>query len=111
MVTWYWVADLCAAEHIPVVLGHARAMKAIHGGQAQNDTIESQTRAALLRGGLRPHASVDPATLRSTRDRLRRRRHLVRTRGPRPAHIQHTRAHWQLPAVGRRLASPANRAA
>ena len=30
--TWYWLADLCAKENIPFVLGHALYMKAIHGG-------------------------------------------------------------------------------
>src|SRR5262249_59627642 len=35
--TWYWLADLCAHEGIPFVLGHALYIKAIHGGQAQND--------------------------------------------------------------------------
>jgi hypothetical protein len=30
---WYWLADLCASEHIPFVLGHALYMKAIHGGK------------------------------------------------------------------------------
>jgi len=31
-------------------------MKAIHGGKAKNDTIDSQKSAALLRGGLLPKA-------------------------------------------------------
>ncbi|MFQ5874268.1 MAG: IS110 family transposase, partial [Dehalococcoidia bacterium] len=31
--TWYWLADLCAQEGIPFVLGHALYMKAIHGGK------------------------------------------------------------------------------
>jgi hypothetical protein len=35
---WYWLADLCAAEGIPFVLGHALSLKAMHGGQAKNDT-------------------------------------------------------------------------
>ena len=26
MFTWYWLADLCAAEHLTFVLGHALAM-------------------------------------------------------------------------------------
>ena len=39
--TWYWLADLCAAEGIPFVLGHALYMKAIHGGKAKNDKIDS----------------------------------------------------------------------
>jgi hypothetical protein len=52
--TWYWVADLCHKEGIPFVLGHALYMKAIHGGKAKNDTIDSQKIAALLRGGMMP---------------------------------------------------------
>jgi hypothetical protein len=31
--TWYWLADLCAQEGLPFVLGHALYMKAIHGGK------------------------------------------------------------------------------
>ena len=34
MFTWYWLADVCAAKGIAFVLGHALAMKAIHGGKA-----------------------------------------------------------------------------
>lgn len=110
MFTWYWVADLCAAEDITFVLGHALAMKAIHGSKAKNDKIDSQKIAALLRGGLLPQAYVYPAAMRSTRDLLRRRLHLVRKRGQLLAHIQNTRAQYQLPEFGRRLAYPANRA-
>jgi hypothetical protein len=33
--TGYWLADLCAREGIPFVLGHALYMKAIHGGKAK----------------------------------------------------------------------------
>ena len=110
MFTWYWVADLCAVEHIPFVLGHALAMKAIHGGKAKNDRIDSQKIAALLRGGLLPQAYVYPAAMRATRDLLRRRLHLVRKRGQLLAHIQNTRAQYQLPEFGKRLAYPANRA-
>src|SRR5262249_8092617 len=56
--TWYWVADLCAREDIPFVLGHALSMKAIHGGKAKNDKIDSQKIAVLLRGGMLPQAYV-----------------------------------------------------
>jgi len=49
MFTWYWVADLCASENIPFVLGHALYMKAIHGGKAKNDKIDSRKIAGLLR--------------------------------------------------------------
>ena len=42
MFTWYWLADVCAAEGIPFVLGHALAMKAIHGGKAKTAAIDSR---------------------------------------------------------------------
>jgi transposase len=56
MLTWYWLADLCADHRIPVVLGHALSMKALHGGKANNDTIDAHNIAVLLRGGMRPQA-------------------------------------------------------
>jgi transposase len=109
MFTWYWLADVCAAEGIPFVLGHALAMKAVHGGKAKNDKIDSHKIAGLLRGGLLAQAYVYPAAMRATRDLLRRRLHLVRKRGQLLAHIQNTRAQYNLPEFGRRLAYPANR--
>jgi len=101
--------DLCAAEGLVFVLGHALAMKAIHGGKAKNDKIDSHQIASLLRGGLLPQAYVYPAGMRSTRDLMRRRLHLVRKRGELLAHIQNTRAQYNLPTFERRLAYPANR--
>jgi transposase len=109
LFTWYWLADLCAAEGITFVLGHALAMKAIHGGKAKNDKLDSHKIAVLLRDGMLPQAYVYPATMRSTRDLLRRRLHLVRKRGQLLAHIQNTRAQYNLPAFEKRLAYPANR--
>jgi transposase len=107
MFTWYWLADVCAAEGIAFVLGHALAMKAIHGSKAKNDKLDSFKIASLLRGGLLPQAYVYPAAMRATRDLIRRRLHLVRKRGQLLAHIQNTRAQYNLPAFGRRLAYPA----
>jgi hypothetical protein len=66
MVTWYWVADLCAKEGIAFVLGHALSMKAIPGGKAKNDTIAAHKIAVLLGGGMMPQASVYPAEMRAT---------------------------------------------
>jgi transposase len=109
MFTWYWLADVCAAEGLRFVLGHALAMKAIHGGKAKNDKLDSFKIATLLRGGLLPQAYVYPAAMRSTRDLLRRRLHLVRKRGQLLAHIQNTRAQYNLPAFDGRIAYPANR--
>src|SRR2546428_4258301 len=109
MFTWYWLADLCAAEAIPFVLGHALGMKAIPGGKAKNDKIDSHKIAVLLRGGMLPQAYVYPAAMRSTRDLIRRRLHLVRKRGQLLAHIQNTRAQYNRPVFGRKLAYKANR--
>ena len=68
MFTWYELADLCAREGIPLVLGHVLTMKAIHGGKATHDTIDAHTIAALLRGGMLPQVHVDPADIRVARD-------------------------------------------
>jgi len=62
-----------------------------------------------LRGGLLPQSYVYPAAMRSTRDLLRRRLHLMRKRGQLLAHIQNTRAQYNLPEFERRLAYPTNR--
>jgi transposase len=109
MFTWYWLADLCDAEDIAFVLGHALSMKAIHGGKAKNDKLDSHKIAVLLRGGLLPQSYVYPAAMRATRDLLRRRLHLVRKRGQLLAHIQSTRHQYQLPAFEGRITCPANR--
>jgi hypothetical protein len=69
---WYWLADLCAREGMPFGLGPARSLKAMHGGKATHDTIDAHNMAVLLRGGMRPQASVSPAERRAPRDRRRR---------------------------------------
>jgi transposase len=107
--TWYWLADLCARENIPFVLGHALYMKAIHGGKAKNDKIDSHKIAVLLRGGMIPMAHVYPPAMRSTRDLLRRRTHLVRHRAELLAHIQNTNSQYNLPALDASIAYKVNR--
>jgi len=109
MFTWYWLADLCADDEIPFVLGHALYMKAIHGGKAKNDKIDSQKIAVLLRGGMLPQAYVYPAEMRATRDLLRRRMHLAHKRGELLAHVQNTNSQYNLPAIGKNIAYKANR--
>ena len=99
--TWYWLADLCAREGIPFVLGHALYMKAIHGGKAKNDKIDAQKIAVLLRGGMLPQAYVYPAAMRATRDLLRRRTHLMRKRAELLTHIQQTNSQYNLPEIGK----------
>jgi transposase len=108
--TWYWLADLCAQEGIPFVLGHALYMKAIHGGKAKNDKIDSHKIAALLRGGMLPQAYVYPAQMRATRDLLRRRIHLMRKRSELLAHVHNTNSQYNLPEIGKNIAYKANRA-
>ncbi len=107
--TWYWLADLCAQEGIPFVLGHALYMKAIHGGKAKNDKIDSHKIAVLLRGGMLPQAYVYPAEMRATRDLLRRRIHLMRKRADLLAHVQNTNSQYNLPEIGKKIAYKANR--
>jgi len=104
-----WLADLCAREGLPFVLGHARYRKASHGGKATHDTIDAQKMAVLLRGGRLPQADVYPADMRATRDLLRRRMPLLRTRAERLAHLHPTNRQDNLPAIGKKLASKANR--
>ena len=65
-------------------------MKAIHGGKAKNDTIDAHKIAVLLHGGMVPQAYVYPAEMRVTRNLLRRRMHLLRTRAEWLAHSQQT---------------------
>jgi len=107
--TWYWLADLCAQEQIPFVLGHALYMKAIHGGKAKNDKIDSQKIAVLRRGGMLPQAYVYPAAMRAARDLLRRRVPLTRQRAELLAHVQQTNSQYNLPEIGKKLAYKANR--
>jgi transposase len=107
--TWYWLADLCAMEQIPFVLGHALYMKAIHGGKAKNDRIDAHKIAVLLRGGMLPQAYVYPPGMRETRDLLRRRLHLVRKRGQLLAHLQNLRHTYNRGAFEKRIAYPSNR--
>ena len=107
--TWYWLADLCAREEIPFVLGHALYMKAIHGGKAKNDRIDAHKIATLLRGGMIPQAYVYPPEMRATRDLLRRRLYLVRKRGQLLAHIQNTHHQYNLPEPTRRIIYRSNR--
>jgi transposase len=110
MFAWYWVADLCRAEGIPFVLGHALYMKAIHGGKTKNDKIDSFKIATLLRGGTLAQAYVYPQGMRETRDLLRRRSFLVRQRALLVAHIQNEASQYNLPAFAKKLTFAGNRA-
>jgi transposase len=107
--TWYGLAALWAEQGLPLVLGHALSMKAIHGGQARNDKIDAHKIAALRRGGRLPQASVYPAQMRATRDLLRRCPHLLRQRAALLAHVQQTNSQQNRPDIGKKMAYTANR--
>src|ERR1700730_16270616 len=107
--TWYWVADLCAQEKIPFVLGHALYMKAIHGGKAKNDKIDAGKIARLLRGGTFPLAYAYPQGMRETRDLLRRRCYLVRKRAELLTHVQILNSQYNHAPFAKKLSFAANR--
>lgn len=109
MFAWYWLADLCEDERIPFVLGHALAMKAVHGGKAKNDRADAAQIAGLLRGGLFPQAYVYPRAKRATRDLLRRRSFFVRQRAQLIAHLQNTNSQHNLPPFEKKLSYAGNR--
>jgi len=110
MFAWYWLADLCTAEGIPFVLGHALYMKAIHGGKAKTDKIDAHKIAVLLRGGMLPQAYVYPRGMRETRDLLRRRTFLVRKRAEALVHLQNTNSQYNHPPLTKKLSYASNRA-
>jgi len=111
MFAWYWLADLCERERIPFVLGHALAMKAIHGGKAKNDRLDARKIAGLLKGGFFPMAHLYPKAKRDTRDLLRRRSFFVRQRAQLIAHVQNTNAQYNLPPFDKKLTYKGNRSA
>lgn len=90
MHCWYWVSDFCQIHHVDFILGHALYMKAIHGGKAKNDKIDSFKIAKLIRGGNFPVAYVYANEMRATRDLLRRRTKLVRFGADLKAHVKNT---------------------
>lgn len=109
MHCWYWVSDLCRDFNISFVLGHALYMRAIHGGKAKNDKIDSLKIAKLLKGGMFPVAYDYPPEMRATRDLLRRREHLMRKRAELLAHIKNTNSQYNLPAIELNLRYVQNR--
>ena len=85
-------------------------MKAIHGGKAKNDRVDSHKIAVLLRAGALPQAYVYPAGMRATRDLLRRRLFFVRKRGELFAHVRTTFHQYNLPMPSGQLLYQCNRA-
>lgn len=109
MFAWYWLSDLCEAEGIKFVLGHALYMRSIHGAKSKNDKLDSQKLAMLLRGGMFPQSYVYPRQMRSTRDLMRRRLFFVRRRAELLSHVQILHHQYNLASPGRSIAYKGNR--
>jgi transposase len=99
MHCWYWLADTCRDEALPFVLGHAWAMKAVHGSKTKCDRHDAQAIARLLRGGNFPLAYAYPKERRGLRDLLRARLRLVRQRAELYGHVHTARRQANLPPV------------
>ena len=97
MHCWYWIADFCSDHGIEFILGHALYMRAIRGGKAKNDRIDSHKIVMLMRGGNFPLAYVYPKEMRATRDLLRRRIKMVRYSAQFKAHVSNTATQYNLP--------------
>lgn len=71
--TWHWLANVCARQHIPLVLGHALWMKFVHETRTENDGIDSREIGVLLKVANFALAFVCSPKMRATPDLLRRR--------------------------------------
>jgi transposase len=111
MHCWYWLADCCRDENIAFVLGHAWAMKAVHGCKTKCDRKDAEAIARLLRGGNFPPAYAYPKERRGLRDLLRSRLRLVRQRAELYGHVHTARRQANLPPVSNDVKYKCKRAA
>jgi transposase len=111
MHCWYWLADTCRDHHIPFVLGHAWAMKAVHGQKTKCDRKDAEAIARLLKGGNFPPAYAYPKERRGLRDLLRARLRLVRQRAELYGHVHTARRQANLPPVSNDVKYVSKRAA
>ncbi len=108
---WYWLADTCRDHQIAFVLGHAWAMKAVHGSKTQCDRQDAFAIARLLKGGNFPPAYAYPRERRGLRDLLRARLRLVRQRAELYGHVHTARRQANLPPVSSDVKYKGKRAA
>lgn len=111
MHCWYWLADTCREHAITFVLGHAWAMRAVHGSKTKGDRQDAEALARLLRGGNFPPAYAYPRERRSLRDLLRARLRLVRQRAELYGHVHTARRQANLPPVSGDVKYKSKRAA
>jgi transposase len=108
---WYWLADACREHQIAFALGHAWAMKAVHGQKTKCDRHDALAIARLLRGGNFPLAYAYPKERRGLRDLLRARLRLVRQRAELYGHVHTARRQANLPPVSSDVKYKSKRAA
>lgn len=87
---WYWLVDGLKEHKIQCHLGHALYIKRMSGKKHKNDPVDAREIADLLRSNRFPQSYAYPQEMRSGRDLLRRRHHLVRKRAGALSHIQNT---------------------
>lgn len=76
-MTWYWLDDLLNSLNIPLVLAHAKYVKAIAYAKVKTDKVDSHTLAQLLRMDYIPEAYKISNQNRTLRDALRARLKIV----------------------------------
>jgi len=76
-MTWYWLNDLLTSLKIPLVLAHAKYVKAIAYAKVKTDKVDSHTLAQLLRMDYIPEAYKISKDKRILRDALRARLKIV----------------------------------
>ncbi len=76
-MTWYWLNDLFTSLKIPLVLAHAKYVKAIAYAKVKTDKVDSHTLAQLLRMDYIPEAHKISGENRTLRDALRARLKIV----------------------------------
>src|SRR5690554_4737967 len=76
-MTWYWLNDLLTSINIPLVLAHAKYVKAIAYAKVKTDKVDSHTLAQLLRMDYIPVAHKISNDKRLLRDALRARLKIV----------------------------------
>jgi transposase len=111
MHCWYWLADIGREHDIAFVLGHAWAMKAVHGSKTTCDRHDAQAIARLLRGGNFPLAYAYPKERRGLRDLLRARLRLVRQRAELYGHVHTARRQANLKPASNDVKYKSKRAA
>ena len=76
-MTWYWLNDLLTTMKIPLVLAHAKYVKAIAYAKVKTDKVDSHILAQLLRMDYIPEAHKITGKNRVLRDALRARLKIV----------------------------------